>query len=124
MKILFRLPPAHQPLLSEPELHVMPGRVCEIRYSYQRDETGREGRHIIAFLDVVAFKLTYLPAMSAEMFDTAYCRVVDLGDSAWLKEIMSVRVANSSPIMHVRLTLDDGPCYEFICGGVRLPDES
>ncbi|HWX21639.1 MAG TPA: hypothetical protein VN578_17180 [Candidatus Binatia bacterium] len=47
-----------------------------------------------------------------------YDRVTDLGDTGWLAEIrqqLQGAREETGGLRHLRLYLDDDPCYEFIC---------
>ena len=70
----------------------------------------------IRFLDVVAFKCTYLPALTAELIHSAYDRVVEIAPSPWLIEVRATTRADATgQLRHLRVCFDDGPCYDFIC---------
>ncbi len=73
----------------------------------------------LLFRRVEAVRITHYRACNLEMV-TAYDRVVDLEESPWLNEVREqLQRANEplSDLRHLRLYLDDGPCYEFICHG-------
>jgi hypothetical protein len=55
---------------------------------------------------------------AAEMFNTAYDKLVALGTTPWLAEVLQVRERAHQPdsgLRHLMICFDDGPCSEFIC---------
>jgi hypothetical protein len=72
----------------------------------------------MVFGGVEAFRCAYYYAVSADMIEIAYDRVVDLEATTWLSEIEG-RLASARQInyglRHLVVYFDDGPCYEFIC---------
>ena len=70
---------------------------------------------------VEALRITHYRACAVEMI-SSYDRVTDLGETPWLAEVRDrLRCANEpvKNLRHITLYLDDGPCYEFICHGVK-----
>lgn len=73
------------------------------------------------FQRVEALHVTHYRACTSEMI-AAYDRVTDMGDTTWLAEVRQQLQSAREPVedlQHLRLYLDDGPCYEFICHDFR-----
>jgi hypothetical protein len=91
------------------------GRKCEISIERCR----------LLFGGVEAFRITYLSSLTVEMINAAYDRVVDLGETAWLRECATLarpfweRHGETREFRHLMICFDDGPCYEFICVSFR-----
>ena len=99
-------------------------RECELAF-YIEDEFG-DRKQSLVFFGVQAYKFTHLAALSVEMIEIAYGRLVDLIDSAWLEEVSrratkyyNLRNRVTSPLRHLAICFDDGPYFEFICEGFR-----
>ena len=81
-------------------------------------EDGGEERLKLVFEGVEAYKSTYLTSCSAEMFNIAYGKLVTLGATPWLGEVLKSRaeaIQSSTELQHLMICFDDGPCYEVIC---------
>ena len=104
---------------------VLPKRTCSLSFKSE-DANGNWETFDLRFREVAAFKCTYLPALTAEMIQSAYDKLVDMGESTWLAEARSVRThANEgTPLRHLRICFDDGPCYEFLCTGFEAINET
>jgi hypothetical protein len=93
----------------------LPKRQCELSFHIEADDG--ETRVGLLFEGVEAYKCTYLTSCSAEGFNTPYGKLVRLGATAWLNEIMKVYSnASQAPkeLQHLMICFDDGPCYEII----------
>jgi hypothetical protein len=115
---LWKLPVAPTALTRSPDFAVLPKRQCQISMEFE----GASGivRNTLVFEGVEAFKCTYLTSCSAEMFNTAYGKLVHLGATQWLAETEKVNSGRSpSALKHLMICFDDGPCYEFICTDFR-----
>jgi len=78
-------------------------------------------RNTVVFEGVEAFRCTYLTFCSAEMFNTAYGKLVRVETTQWLAELQSASARKSSrELQHLMICFDDGPCYEFICTGFQV----
>jgi hypothetical protein len=91
------------------------GRDCEILIEQCR----------LLFGGVEALRITYLSSLTVEMINAAYDRVVDLGETAWLRECSTharpfwEHHGETREFRHLMTCFDDGPCYEFICVSFR-----
>jgi Xaa-Pro aminopeptidase len=111
---LWKLPVAPTALIRSPSFAVRPKRQCEISLEFE-GSSGLVSNKLL-FEDVEAFRCTYLTFCTAEMFNTAYGKVVRLdANTQWLTEIKS-----PTELQHLMVCFDDGPCYEFICAGFRV----
>jgi hypothetical protein len=103
------------------------GREIALRYEFEIDDGTRA--EAIVFEGVEAFKFTYYEACGKWVLAT-YDRLVEVSDSAWLKEVdEQLRKAaeprggmdvDQPPLRHLMIYFDDGPCYEAICRGFRI----
>lgn len=90
----------------------------EVEVSVHDDEQPSER---LIFGGVESFRVTYHHSCTLEMID-AYDRVVELPESVWLDEVrrqLQSHRDSSDGLRHLRIYLDDGPCYEFICRSFR-----
>ena len=115
--------PVAATVLRDPELIQLPGRSFELRIKYTFGRATQVA--VLRFTGVQAVKITYLFALTSQMVDLAYARVVDVGDSPWFSDIS--RLVEKSdpdpkPLRHAMILFDDGPCYEFICSGFGAED--
>lgn len=113
---LWKLPVPASALLRSPVFAPLGKRQCELSFLIESDEG--EARAGLLFEGVEAYKCTYLTSCSAEIFNTAYGKLVRLGATTWLNEVMKVySQARQSPneLQHLMICFDDGPCYEIIC---------
>src|SRR5215468_8275158 len=108
-KNLYTLPVPSTALLRGTVFQVLPGRICTLTYEYEGDDAVMSQKMV--FGDVEAFRCAYYYAVSADMIEIAYDRVVDLEATAWLSEIegrlVSARQINSG-LRHLVVYFDDG----------------
>ena len=86
----------------------------QIEVSVHDDEQPSER---LFFGGVESFRVTYHHSCTLDMID-AYDRVVELPETGWLAEVQQQLRHAGDPtdgLRHLRIFLDDGPCYEFIC---------
>src|SRR5712692_3839227 len=123
---LWKLEVAATALFTDPEFASLGRRQCRLSFSYEGQTADTITSASLVFQSVEAFRCTYLSSCSAEMFKQAYGRLVDLGQTPWLREILPLytkfhraygQVAQD--LRHLMICFDDGPCYEFICAGFR-----
>jgi hypothetical protein len=92
------------------------GREVALRFSYEStDDSVRVGAAV--FQGVEAFKCTYMGALDPSMLK-AYDRLLDRGSTPWLQEVsanLKRGRLNTDGLVHLMITFDDGPCYEFVC---------
>lgn len=123
-RILFELPIPSSALTRGPSFVALLQRRCELSY-YVETETGDRKAGII-FEGVEAYKCTYMTALTVEMIETAYDKLVSLDNSSWLAEIREsshayyVRRKGLPHLQHLMICFDDGPCYEVICVNFTL----
>ena len=95
----------------------LPKRQCELSFHIETDDGG-DKRINLVFEGVEAYKCTHLSSCSAEMFNTAYGKLVRLGVTPWLGEVLGSSAKTSQPsrdLQHLMICFDDGPCFEIIC---------
>ena len=102
-------------------LDVLPNRECLLSFSYENFE-GEFKPAAVLISGIEAFRCTYLTSLTVEMIESAYDRLVDMGESQWLREVKSAGDSSrhSASLKHLRICFDDGPCYEFICVAFRI----
>jgi hypothetical protein len=114
---LWKLPVPATSLVNGPDFNVLPRRQCEISFHIEGNEAELT-RVWLLFNDVEAFKCTYLTSCSAEMFNAAYGKLVRLGATPWLTELLRTYGKSKLPgeeLQHLMICFDDGPCYEIVC---------
>jgi hypothetical protein len=96
-------------------------RTCILSFQYE-GASGDWDSGELRFRDVAAFKCTYLPALTAELIQSAYDKLVEVGSSEWLSDANLVRASSAitTPLRHLRICFDDGPCYEFLCADYEI----
>ena len=80
----------------------------------------------VIFDGVEAFKCTYHNACTVEMVET-YDGLTDVGRTGWLESVrqqLSGFNEDVEALRHLMIYFDDGPCYEFICRGFRVEEET
>lgn len=122
---LWKIPVSPTSLLTEPVFAPMAKGQCEISFDIE-GEDGEPKRIALLFEGVEAVKCTYLTSCSAEMFEIAYGKLVQLGMTPWLAKLREhygkyCETVRSMPrdLSHLMICFDDGPCYEIICVGFR-----
>jgi len=114
---LWKLPEPATALLRDPVFNVLIKRQCEIVLFFEGN--GDEERRLSLLLDgVEAYKCTYLTSCTADMFDSAYGKLIRLEETPWLIDLLDTYKKgrqSKSTLQHLMICFDDGPCYEFIC---------
>ncbi|HVT17103.1 MAG TPA: hypothetical protein VHQ90_13110 [Thermoanaerobaculia bacterium] len=98
-------------------------REVAIRFSYEADD-GSLRENAIVFDGTEAFKVTYYDARDASMLE-AYDRIVDRGQTTWLAEVVANlrrKGHQANGLVHLMISFDDSPCYEFLCTSFRVED--
>jgi hypothetical protein len=114
---LWKLPVPATSLVKGPNFDVLPKRQCEISFQIE----GKNGQLVqigLLFEGVEAFKCTYLTSCTAEMFNLAYGKLVRLGETSWLNELLKSHTNRPQPpseLEHLMICFDDGPCFEIVC---------
>jgi hypothetical protein len=114
---LWKLPVPATSLVKGPDFSVLPKRQCEISFHIEGSD-GKAVRIGLLFDGVEAFKCTYLTTCTAEMFNTAYAKLVRLGATPWLSELLKTYACGRQPpkeLQHLMICFDDGPCFEIVC---------
>jgi hypothetical protein len=119
MTELWKTPSPSSGFLEGVAFKVLPGRTSVLAFQFEAANGGWETCELL-FRDVAAFKCTYLPALTAEMIQSAYDRLVEFESSEWLSDANSVRRVEPRSPRHLRICFDDGPCYEFLCAGFEI----
>lgn len=93
-------------------------RSCELVWEYKKGENSEPIHLSLTFNVCWGVKITYFVANDVEISHSAYDKVVDFGETDWLRGIRSNIVANEwevTQLRHLGIYFDDGPLYEFIC---------
>lgn len=122
---LWKLPVPASALLTGPTFRDLGRHQCELSF-YIEGESGEERRVALLFEGVEAYKCTYLAALSPNMINLAYGKLVRLGMTPWLREVLQLykeyysrRKRTQNELQHLMICFDDGPCYEVICVSFR-----
>ncbi len=118
------MPVPSSALTKGPSFAALLKRECELSFYIETDDGDRKAG--ILFDEVESYKCTHMTARSVEMINTAYDKLVRIGDSSWLAEVKAnsaeyyaKRQGTPKELQHLRICFDDGPCYEFICVGFK-----
>ena len=113
---VWKLPVPASALIRGPTFVALGKRRCELSFSVE-GEQGETQAVGLRFEGVEAYKCTYLTSCSAQIFNTAYGKLVRLESTQWLNKILMNYKASpkSNELQHLMICFDDGPCYEIIC---------
>src|SRR5262245_521123 len=105
---LWRTPSPSSSFLEGVTLQQLPRRVCALSFRHEGAESLMESCEI-RFHEVVAFRCTYLPALTVEMIQSAYDKLMDMDTTSWLVEVNAVLVSTgmTAPLRHLRICFDD-----------------
>lgn len=124
LNMLWQSPAPSSGFLEGVVFQVLPQRACSLTFKYE-DSEGAIKPYSLFIRGSEAFKCTYLTSLTAEMIDSSYDKLVDLGESPWLREVKAAGSAvERTKLKHLRICFDDGPCYEFICTGFDVRSSS
>jgi len=116
METLWTLPVASTALLGGVVFNKGMGRLCTLSFSYEGESESVSGQ--LRFQGCEAFRVTYSTACTADNISAAYDKLVDLGETDWLREVRTITARttqNVSRLRHLMIYFDDGPAYEFVC---------
>lgn len=122
-KTIWELPVPPTAIVRGPDFSVLPRRGTKLEFSIE-GPAAKETTVTLRFDDVVAYRCTYLPALTATMVEAAYGKLVDLGATNWLTEVQRVIRPLNPLLRHLMICFDDGPCYELICESYLVADQS
>jgi hypothetical protein len=118
--VIWKLPVPSTSLLDGVAFQQLLGRQCALAFSFE-DESDTVVTGKLLFDGVESFKCTYYRACTLEMIETAYDKLVELGDTKYLSDIIQELGSDrQSELKHFMIYFDDGPCYEFICNSFRF----
>lgn len=105
--------------MESPCLEILPQKSCRLACHFEHP-----GFHLtLDFTGVHAFRCTYYTAIEPEMLHAAFGKVIDLGTTNWLKDVVTnlanARTGNAG-VRHLAVCFDDGPLYEFICSSFNI----
>jgi hypothetical protein len=127
---LWKLPVPASALINGPDFAVLPRRCCAISFDIEEDD-GAVSPLTLTFEAVEAFRATYKPSLDADLINAAYGKLVDLGATSWLAEILKkntryyTRIRKTPPTLkHLAICFDDGPGFEIVCSSFRLGSDS
>ena len=119
VETLWELPMPATALISGPIFKPLRKRECELSFAFEGIPCDQ--RISLILEGVETYTCTYLTACTAEMFETAYGKLVNLGDTPELSEIRErLRHAGRQQLRNLRICFDDGPCFDFVCLGFRV----
>ncbi len=111
MNVLWKMPTCSSGRFDD-RLRQLDRRVVEISI-----HDGEQPAERLVFGGVESFRVTYHHACTLDMIK-AYDRVIELPETPWLAEIRQQLLKagdSANGLRHLRMYLDDGPCYEFVC---------
>ena len=116
MKVLWETPVPSTAFLQGIVQVVRPGRMLALTFAYEA-ENGTIISSELQFHGVAAFKCTFLPALEGNMINGSYDQLVDPGNTPYLLESIATarRRQMDDRLKHLRITFDDGPCFDVIC---------
>jgi hypothetical protein len=113
--IIWQSPVPSSGFLRGVSVQLRPRREIALAFEF---EDANEEMHSgeLVFSEVVHYRTTYMPALRADVIREAYDRVVDVGTSPELLEVVAAMEANrrTTEVRHYRVCFDDGPCFDFI----------
>lgn len=120
--------------ITEKRFLELPRRRCLLSLTFEQDDGTLRAIQLV-FEDVEAFKCTHRFACTQEMIESAYERVVDLGETDSLLKVKEPIIQfglealgkykkNPATLRHVRVCFDGGPCYEFVCQSFSIEENS
>lgn len=121
-KVIYNLPGPSTSLLHSPVFEERAKRTCAIICEYESESEENSFVLALIFEGIEAYKCIYYNAVSLQLIQEAYDKVVDFGESRWLAEIRSnlnKSDADATNLSHLSIYFDDGPAYEFICRDFR-----
>jgi hypothetical protein len=83
---VWKLPVPATSLTRDPAFTALAKRRCEISFQFEGGD-GATNRTALIFNSVEAYKCTYLTSCSADMFNIAYAKLVDMGLTPWLTDL-------------------------------------
>jgi hypothetical protein len=111
--------PASAPLVGNPHFSLL-GETCLVEFSLQVAE-GRSEAVSLLFDRVASYRCTLRPALSPRVIEAFHGRLTEIMGSAWKDEVLAALMENGtpppSPLRHLAICFEEGPGYEFICGG-------
>lgn len=117
-KLMFQMPEAFAGIT--PELKFESGRDHTLVCRNDDEFYGSAVQLSLIFRRVWAMRVVYFVAGDLRLFVTAYEKVVDLGQTKWLRNLQQNIVESGEDhggLSHYAICFDDGPSYEFICEG-------
>jgi hypothetical protein len=114
---IWTLPSPSTGVIEYPTLKQLPRKELELSFALQDAEDDARRRFRLRFSGVEAFKWTSLTSCNEEMIKSAYDKLIDVGQSDWLRQCseISARVGSGPKALHhYRIFFDDGPCFEVI----------
>src|SRR5712675_123486 len=98
--VIWELPVPATSLSGSPVFTPLTKRQCELTFSFEGEE--QEEQCSLLFTGVEAYKCTYLTSCSADMFRTAYGKLVDLGSTTWLRDVLVVYTRSTQSTKKLR----------------------
>lgn len=104
--------------IASPEFYERLGRSCELTCEYEKVEVSEITQLSLIFKSCWGVKITYFVATDIETSNNAYDKVIDFGETEWLRTInknLAISEWETGQLRHLGIFFDDGPLYEFIC---------
>lgn len=90
-----------------------------MEFSLQVAEARSEALSLL-FDHVASYRCTLRTALGPHAIQTFLGKLTEIIGSAWKDEVLVALTDNGTPpdpLRHLVICFEEGPCYEFICGG-------
>ena len=115
---LWALPVLSQEFRDGPVVESVRGSL-RLRYDYET-ESGAYKWEEVTFAGVEAFAFTSHESCTEDQVD-AYDVLVEVVDSAWIRQLQAARVAPTPRLRHMRIYFDEIGCYEVAAADFEPP---
>jgi len=124
-KAVWKTPAPSSGFMRGVQFGLKPQRICVLSFEYEdEDEEMRNGE--LSFTGVVEYRATFMPALRVDQISECYDQLIELEDSADLKEAIRACEANQrkASLKHYRICFDDGPSFDMLCEGFEWNNPS
>jgi hypothetical protein len=121
-KVIWKCPVPSTGFLRGPDLVSLGARKLKLFFEYEGSD-GEAKQDALLFFDVYSYRVTFLPALSADVIKSAYDKVVEIENSEELRQVAAIAMGNNRPfsaLKHFRVGFDDGPCFDFIANDFQV----
>ncbi len=112
--------------MDSPKFYQRADGYCELICEYE-NENAQITQFSLKFRRCWAVKFTYYTANDANVIPIAYDKVVDFGETDWLRQInknLTINKWETGKLRHLGIYFDDGPLYEFVCEAFEVQENA